>query len=802
MALTPSVVINGADVRAEFGFEVLTVQGNRSLNLRVRSATPALDHGEQTQGGLYEPATLRLTGWIPAANRAALMRHLFLETRFPGSARLGGWCIVKGDVAGCFRFESVKRFECDPMTQQWRVDPQYNLTVELEVGEAFSLGFQPHRHGLALGPVTSFAAASSTSPVFAILAESPEVFGVGFRGAQLQLVGPSVSQVAVYGAEYSGVHDFNGTLIGRGVRNEQNTAVLHGYQTSPLVTDGDMEAANVTSWPATLGTRVKIGLMGTQRVMEGTQCLKFTATSSDGYVAATVGSLSSGVEYRVAFWIHCETAAVPEVRIYDPSSTLVFQRSVTSMGAAASGKTRMVEFVFLAASTGVHSFRIHCPTNGTICYIDDFVVVASKMTGGSFATGGYGSGNPSGWSKTGSPTTAEETSDYWGKSTAWRIAFADNTQDVRNATATLTSGKAYHVSGKIKSTAGSGAIRINTGSDDHPLQADFVVRNVWTRFSFHFLARAGSTFTLVISSRAGVATNEILLDAVSICQLEPKVATDAYFFEPAIYGKGLQLKIGECAVVTNHANGKSLTAFAQVLPRFGRLTDDLSYGTCGIFQIVRNKQTSMLVLWDDGANTAKLARCGTTVDAITASAAYAGGVRPLVGSTLRGCLGLAFRWDDGNWSAADPGTRMFMEEPDAAAGNLLPFAQESGPPQTSVVAHAANPDRVILSDPAIWAGFWVLNFARERTKILGDLISQSVPVNLNRSMLSNTSINAGETLELDMDRGYYEKWSSAVDPKRTNVNWDGEMPRWAECPVIYSQGVFARIAAYIKVRGR
>ena len=793
--LTASVVIDGADVREHFELEILGIKGNRSLRLMHRAHESPVSHGTDLQGGTYSVAVLRLSGWMPASKRAALLRHLHNEPRFPGAAREGGTIVLRTDDTVAYRFDSVARVDFEAQSRQWRTDPDVNTVLEFKISHVIPIRIAPVLQGMSPAVAVDTFPAAATTPAFSILAEGVTDPGMGFQGAVLEILGPATNP-SIASAENGPTFLFDGSLDGKDNDGSTLTAAIH--QPTNLVTDGDMEKNGTADWTSTNATLTKQPRMDTFRVMNGTQCMKVGVTAANGFIEQSF-TPSANADVHIAFW-HFGTGPAgnrPYLKVLNNAGGTIIDIRIDSLGAA--GYSLVEVTVPCDASAAAHKWQLYGLGGSETFWIDDLVISESKMTNGQMGTG-FGAGVPTGWAANGSPTTAESSGDFHGLTSAWDVTLDAAAKTVDTPSISFAAGTVYQITGRVKgvTNATSSRIRVMSASaNEVGLAAEFTpVIGTWTRFAFHFAARATESGRIRFEATGIV---QVIIDSVSVVALSAKGATDKYHWEPGPYGRALQMGLGECLKISGSMNRANMTAIAQVVPRFGTLTDDLDFGSCTIWHASFDRDSQFGQTYDEGTGAPVAFRHAGGVNVVGVASDYSGGVQPMKGAG-RGVLGVGMTLSDGTWAAATQ--RVFVEEIDTTSG--LPFVQRKSGESTAINFLADAPDVILLSDCGHWAGFWTWNYPRELTKVLGELVAAEPPASDNKSLLWTGTLDEGDSLMIDVGAYKMERWDADhATAKLTDASpgLTGDIPRWKECPVLYVDSNIPMIRSHMRPLG-
>ena len=521
MSLSPSVIMNGLDLRARFGFEVLRPTKSRSVRLRRRTLDFPLRHGTASYGGTLEPMTIELAGYMTTANRAAFLRAALSETRDPLGTRMAGRLVFADDPSAVYEFDSVEFVEHDFQSNQWRLDPDVNTVAAFNITAVLPVSQNALSHSLSEQPqYSNFAAASAGAPEFAILSQS-NVAAAGFRRSLLRVLGPATAPV--FGSAENGVvHTFDGRLDCLGSLGSI-TGVVHGTQDLNLITDGLCEGAGTTGWTASSATLSKVAQTdGGMRVPFGTQILKVVPTSAYGSATATFTAPASK-DLVVRFLLFREFGASGSVGVeVGPSGSPVATRG--ALGDV--GEWTQVEFTVPTGAGGAWQIRFYTASADKTFYLKGVYVGSSSITNGSFE-GSFAGGVPTGWTLS-AGTGAQDTPRKLTGANCWRVSFTGSNY-VESSAVSATAGDVVpfqHVGQGLR----HGCYQdLGDRVHGHPEHGGGRQPPGGRGSPGTLLPRATPTFVIRLF---GLSASTIYLDDVQVTALSPRAGTDSVFFEP------------------------------------------------------------------------------------------------------------------------------------------------------------------------------------------------------------------------------------------------------------------------------
>jgi hypothetical protein len=776
--------MNGLDLRARFGFEVLRPTKSRSVRLRRRTLDFPLRHGTVSYGGTLEPMTIELAGYMTTTNRAAFLRAALSETRDPLGTRMAGRLVFADDPSAVYEFDSVEFVEHDFQSNQWRLDPDVNTVAAFNITAVLPVSQNALSHSLSEQPQYSdLSAASAGAPEFAILSQS-NVAAAGFRRSLLRVFGPATAPV--FGSAESGVvHTFDGRLDCLGSLGSID-GVVHGIQDLNLITDGLCEGAGTTGWTASSATLSKVAQTdGGMRVPFGTQILKVVPSAAFGSAIATF-TAPANKDLVVRFLVFREFGPSGGVAVeVGPSGSPVATRG--ALGDV--GEWTQVEFTVPTGAGGAWQIRFYTAVSGKTFYLKGVYVGASSITNGSFE-GSFAGGVPTGWTLS-AGTGAQDTTEELTGANCWRVSFTGSNY-VESSAVSAAAGDAFHFSMWAKASVAAG-IKVWAIGSTATLNMEVNVSTGWARISGHFVAKTASTFVIRIF---GLGASTIYLDDVQVTALSARAGTDSVFFEPGAYGRRLQMIPGECVVLTDSVNRHGCTIVAQVLPQFARTGS--GRGSCLIWCAAAGSDNLHQLVWDGGVNALLYNRgagsstfVSVTGDDLT--------VEQWKGSTGRGVLGLVTRFSNGTWLDSDEaGMRLYVER--ATGGYGMAQAAETDTDLTTTDL-TTTPTSIILGDACHWDAFWIWQFPKEFPE--KEIAPPEAPINRNRIASYAGNLTAGDSLDIDLERYSAELWTHDAATKKTNAYPDlsGELPDWSECPVLVAASSIPAVQAFIVPEG-
>jgi hypothetical protein len=782
---TPTIVISGYDLRRNFGFEGTDVNGRYSLKFRRRSINYPNFHGTRSQGGVYEPVNITVSGWMPKTNIAAFKRFLIEETSISGKFGRKKYLQFYDDQKIVWVFDTVEEFSITPLTKHWYSDTDVAVSFTVMVTDAFSENLYK-ANALQDNTIfyTSFAGAAAATPMFVV----PKIYN-NDRGKLMRdfvmRVGPSTN-FNLTSAEHSCVMDFNGSMIAKTVEGTDSATSSDGlHAPTNLLTNGYFEAGDTaSSWTATGCTATIIGyvesertLPGYAKMLTGTQGCMIDANNATNSFTQSF-SVTSGKDYvvRGEFW---KVQGNLSIKINDGGSDIVTKTySVGSNNDA----WKFFEFVFRATATASWSV-IFTTSSSTGTYMLNRVVIAeSLLVNGSFDNGVLS------WSTSVATLTSEPTTVLTG--TSGKATYSGGgyfSQSFATATDTVyyLSGWAYMASSDtaelLITNDGSAGQTSPTLSFQCKLGGD-----QWTRFSTFFYVRTGAS-DVIRFSVAVDTTSVVYFDDVSLTPLTKR--TGGVFYEPAGLGQRLQVPIGEVVKIKDFSNQTSHSIVAKYKPYL------LTQQGCATVCVVAYSYNNCVTTVQEGVSTSQF-----TFSMLHTSDGSGATERTRIrGSALDSTYIADFKMSSREFFSI--GTRVqaenytdntlntmsiYHESPTGTA--FLPFSVTRQAHTTTIWGSTNAYETVLLGDIGAWDAFWIVNYDLSDEGMVSDTMANDAPKNRNKKISYSGTLNSGEYVIINTERYTVEK-ITVTDVATTNAyaSITGDMLQFfGEKPVVYS----------------